>query len=91
MSIKADSWIRRMAEDHGMIEPFSGNQVSEGRISYGLSSYGYDLRLADDFKIFTPPPGTLINPKVNPCRVLSGSSGRVLRYSREHLCVSDGP
>ena len=75
MSIKADSWIRRMSEDHGMIEPFSGNQVSEGRISYGLSSYGYDLRLADDFKIFTPPPGTLINPKSIPAEFYGDHKG----------------
>ena len=75
MSIKADSWIRRMSEDHGMIEPFSGNQVSEGRISYGLSSYGYDLRLANDFKIFTPPPGTLINPKSIPAEFYRDHQG----------------
>jgi len=66
MSIKADSWIRRMAEGQGMIEPFSANQVSEGRISHGLSSYGYDLRLANDFKIFAPPSDALINPKAIP-------------------------
>ena len=66
MSIKADSWIRRMAEEHRMIEPFSQNQVSKGSISYGLSSYGYDLRLADEFKIFAPPAGELINPKAIP-------------------------
>jgi dCTP deaminase len=47
MPIKADRWIRQMSESHGMIEPFSGSQVAEGMISYGLSSYGYDLRLAD--------------------------------------------
>jgi len=66
MSIKADSWICRLATEQGMIEPFAQNQVSEGRISYGLSSYGYDLRLADEFKIFSPPPGSLINPKAIP-------------------------
>src|SRR5262245_15213997 len=66
MPIKADTWIRRMAELHGMIEPFSAGQVSEGTISYGLSSYGYDLRLADEFKIFAPPPGETINPKSIP-------------------------
>ena len=66
MSIKADSWIRRMAEEAGMIEPFSGNQVSEGRISFGLSSYGDDLRRATDFKIFAPPANALINPKTIP-------------------------
>ena len=66
MSIKADSWIRRMSEEFGMIEPFSPGQVSEGRISYGLSSYGYDLRLANEFKIYMPPAGVVINPKSIP-------------------------
>ena len=59
MAIKADRWIRYMAETHHMIEPFSPSQVSEGTISYGLSSYGYDLRLADEFKIFMPPEGAV--------------------------------
>jgi dCTP deaminase len=66
MAIKADSWIRRMAEEYGMIEPFSAGQVANDKISYGLSSYGYDLRVATEFKIFTPPAGTLINPKSIP-------------------------
>lgn len=66
MSIKADRWIQQMAEQHGMIEPFASGQVSAGTISYGLSSYGYDLRLADEFKIFAPPPGQSINPKAIP-------------------------
>ena len=66
MSIKADSWIRRLAEAQGMIEPFAADQVSSGRISYGLSSYGYDLRLATEFKIFVPPAGALIDPKAIP-------------------------
>ena len=55
-----------MAEQYAMIEPFSPAQVSEGKISYGLSSYGYDLRLGDEFKIYSPPPGQLINPKGIP-------------------------
>src|SRR5439155_26056533 len=66
MAIKADRWIREMAETRGMIEPFSGLQVAEGMISYGLSSYGYDLRLADEVKIFSPPPGAVLNPKAIP-------------------------
>jgi dCTP deaminase len=66
MAIKADRWIREMAETRGMIEPFSRSQVAEGMISYGLSSYGYDLRLADEFKIFSPPPGAILNPKAIP-------------------------
>ncbi|HAN55855.1 MAG TPA: dCTP deaminase, partial [Betaproteobacteria bacterium] len=57
MSIKADKWIRRMAEKTGMIEPFEPNQVREvdGRkiVSYGTSSYGYDIRCSNEFKLFT--------------------------------------
>ena len=55
MSVKPDSWIRETAVKHGMIEPFSEKQVSRNVISYGLSSYGYDMRIADEFKIFTKP------------------------------------
>jgi deoxycytidine triphosphate deaminase len=51
--IKSDRWIRRMAQEHDMINPYSEKQVSAGVISYGVSSYGYDLRVADEFKIFT--------------------------------------
>lgn len=53
MAIKSDRWIRRMAQEHGMINPFNDRHVREGVISYGVSSYGYDLRVADEFKIFT--------------------------------------
>lgn len=63
MSVKSDKWIRRMALEHRMIEPFSDKQVREGRISYGLSSYGYDVRIADEFKIFTNINSTIVDPK----------------------------
>ncbi len=63
MSIKADRWIRQMARDHGMIEPFVDGQVREGVVSYGLSSYGYDIRVADEFKVFTNINNTVIDPK----------------------------
>ena len=53
MPVLSDRWIRRMAQQHGMIEPFVEAQKRQGVISYGLSSYGYDARVADDFKIFT--------------------------------------
>ena len=57
MSVKSDKWIRRMAEEHGMIEPFEAGQIKtkgdERLISYGTSSYGYDVRCSDEFKIFT--------------------------------------
>jgi dCTP deaminase len=63
MSIKCDSWIRRMAAEHRMIEPFSEKQVRDGVISFGVSSYGYDIRVADEFKIFTNINTTIVDPK----------------------------
>jgi len=63
MSIKSDKWIRRMATQHRMIQPFSENQVRDGVISYGVSSYGYDIRVADEFKIFTNINSTIVDPK----------------------------
>jgi dCTP deaminase len=75
MAIKADSWIQRMAQEHGMIEPFTAEQVAQGTISFGLSSYGYDLRLADEFKIFEPPPGVTINPKSIPAEYYRNYQG----------------
>ncbi|HEV2056762.1 MAG TPA: dCTP deaminase [Methylomirabilota bacterium] len=61
--IKSDRWIRQMAVEKGMIKPFEERQVCAGVISYGLSSYGYDLRIADEFKIFTNINNTLVDPK----------------------------
>ena len=63
MSIKPDHWIRKMCKQHGMIEPYEEKQVRQGVISYGLSSYGYDIRVADEFKIFTNVMSTLVDPK----------------------------
>ena len=67
MGIKADKWIRRMAEQKGMIEPFEAGQVrqsEQGRIiSYGTSSYGYDVRCSDEFKIFTNINSAIVDPK----------------------------
>ena len=65
MAIKSDRWIKQMALEHGMIEPFEESQVRQGAISYGLSSYGYDIRVADEFKIFTSATGelTVVDPK----------------------------
>lgn len=67
MSLQSDRWIREMAQDHGMIEPFVDGQVRyvDGKkvISYGLSSYGYDLRVANEFKVFTNLHSSLVDPK----------------------------
>jgi dCTP deaminase len=63
MAIKSDRWIRRMAREHGMIEPFEEEQVRAGAVSYGVSSYGYDMRVADEFRIFTNVHSTVVDPK----------------------------
>ncbi|HEY7685957.1 MAG TPA: dCTP deaminase [Gemmatimonadales bacterium] len=63
MSIKSDRWIRRMASEHRMIEPFADSQVRAGVISYGVSSYGYDMRVAPEFKIFTNALSAIVDPK----------------------------
>jgi dCTP deaminase len=63
MSIQSDRWIREQAIEHRMIEPFIDMQVNEGVISFGLSSYGYDLRVSEEFKIFTNVNNAVIDPK----------------------------
>ena len=67
MTIKSDKWIRRMAQTHGMIEPFESDQVrfkeDNKIISYGTSSYGYDIRCSNEFKLFTNINSTIVDPK----------------------------
>ena len=63
MAIKSDRWIREMALARGMIEPFAEAQVREGVISYGVSSYGYDMRVAREFRIFTNVLSAVVDPK----------------------------
>lgn len=67
MSIKSDRWIRHMAQNHGMIEPFAHAQVRDTQdkrvISYGVSSYGYDVRCADEFRVFTNINSVIVDPK----------------------------
>ncbi|HWQ37404.1 MAG TPA: dCTP deaminase [Burkholderiales bacterium] len=67
MTIKSDKWIRRMAQQHGMIEPFEPQQIKEVNghkiVSYGTSSYGYDIRCSNEFKIFTNINSTIVDPK----------------------------
>ncbi|HNS02663.1 MAG TPA: dCTP deaminase [Anaerolineae bacterium] len=79
MSIQPDHWIRKMALEHGMIEPFVDGQVRDGVISYGLSSYGYDIRIANEFRIFTPGLGdlTVVDPKQFDARSMVDFHGDV--------------
>jgi len=89
MAIKNDRWIRKMALEHDMINPFSEKQVKEGVISYGVSSYGYDLRVADEFKIFTNVNSSIIDPKkfdeksfvniTSPCAIIPPNSFALAR------------
>jgi len=63
MGLKPDHWIKKMSLEHRMIDPFAESQVREGVISYGVSSYGYDIRVADEFKIFTNVHSVVVDPK----------------------------
>jgi dCTP deaminase len=63
MSIKSDRWIAEQATKHGMIKPFVQTQVRSDVISYGVSSYGYDIRISDEYKIFTNLNTTIVDPK----------------------------
>ena len=63
MPVKNDRWITRMARERKMIDPFEERQVRSGVISYGVSSYGYDIRVADEFRIFTNVNSSIVDPK----------------------------
>jgi dCTP deaminase len=77
MGLKPDHWIRRMALEHKMIEPYVDTQERKGVISYGVSSYGYDLRVADEFKIFTNVFGATVDPKHFDPKSMVDFSGEV--------------
>jgi dCTP deaminase len=77
MSIKSDRWIRRMATEHRMIEPFTDGQVRAGAISYGVSSYGYDMRVAPEFRIFTNVLSAIVDPKAFDARSFVEFAGDV--------------
>jgi dCTP deaminase len=103
--LKNDRWIKEMAEK-GMIKPFNKEQVREGVISYGISSYGYDMRIADEFKIFTNINNTIVDPKgfdiksfidfkgdvciVPPNSFVLGRSVEYFRIPREVLVICLG-
>ena len=87
MSVKPDHWIRRMSLEHKMIEPFTDRQVREGVISYGVSSYGYDIRVADEFQIFTNVNSTIVDPKHFDPRSLVPFKGDACSDSAEFVCA----
>jgi dCTP deaminase len=77
MGLKSDRWIARMAKECGMIEPFVESQVRSGVISYGVSSYGYDIRVADEFKVFTNLNSAIVDPKEFDTRSMVDFRGEV--------------
>jgi dCTP deaminase len=77
MGLKPDYWIRKMASENGMIDPFVDNQVRDGVISFGVSSYGYDIRVADEFKIFTNVYSAIVDPKEFDTRSMVDYKGDV--------------
>ena len=77
MGLKPDHWIRKMALEHDMIKPFVEGKKREGVISYGLSSYGYDIRIADEFKIFTNVFSAVVDPKQFDTRSMVDYKGEV--------------
>ena len=77
MGLKPDHWIRKMAREQGMIDPFADNQARQGVISYGVSSYGYDIRVADEFKIFTNVYSAIVDPKQFDPRSMVDFKGEV--------------
>jgi len=83
MPIKSDKWIRRMCEEHRMIEPFETGQVRDGKISYGLSSYGYDIRVSSEFKVFTNVHNSIVDPKNFDDRSFVDISGPVCYLTLE--------
>ena len=77
MGIMPDHWIRKMAHEQRMIEPFADSQVREGVISYGVSSYGYDIRVADEFKIFSNAYSTMVDPKAFDAKSMVDFKGEI--------------
>lgn len=106
MGLKPDQWIRKMALEHGMIEPFIEKQMREGVISYGVSSYGYDMRVGSQFKIFTNVHSAVVDPKnfdpnsfvdfegdvciVPPNSFALAHSVEYFRIPRSTLCITMG-
>ena len=92
MSIKSDRWIRQMAEEHGMIEPYEPGEVrfndaGERLVSYGTSSYGYDVRCAPEFKVFTNVHSVVVDPKNFDEKSFIDIVGDEMYHSTKLVCV----
>ena len=79
MSIKADNWIAKMAQEEQMIAPFEKEQIKKRNISYGLSSFGYDIRLDSEFKLYNPPLDSVLDPK--------GVKESLFRHTNTNVCT----
>src|SRR3989304_4180570 len=90
MGLKPDHWIRKMAHEHRMIEPFEDKQVRNGVVSYGVSSYGYDVRVADEFKIFTNVFSATVDPKNFDTKSMVDFIGDVCLIPRKVLTICLG-
>ena len=90
MSVLSDKWIRKMSKEEGMISPFEEKQVRGDSISYGLSSFGYDARVSDEFKIFTNVNSEIVDPKnFKPTNfVTKNTSECIIRRSDNNSSVS---
>ena len=86
--LKSDGWIRKMATEQKMIEPFAESQVGNGVISYGVSSYGYDIRVADEFRIFTNVNTTIVDPKHFDARSLVEYRGDICVIPPNSFCLA---
>ena len=85
MSVQSDKWIKKMVKENGMISPFEQKQVRGSKISFGVSSYGYDARVSNEFKIFTNVNSEIVDPKnFKPSNFVSKKTQNVL-FLRIHL------
>ena len=88
MSVLSDKWIRKMSNEKGMITPFEEKQVRGDNISFGLSSFGYDARVADEFKIFTNVNSEIVDPKnFKPTNFVTKKNFRMY-YTSKFFCIS---
>ena len=89
MSVLSDKWIKKKAKSIGMIRPFVSKQIRKGKISFGLSSYGYDARVSNEFKIFTNVNSGVVDPKVFKKRVLLLKKGKNVLFPQTLLHLQE--